>query len=362
MKLFHCDHCQQLLYFENSSCIKCGAMLAFLPEREEVASLTPSGDGVTWQSADGISWKLCQNYTEHNVCNWALPADCAEPFCISCRLNRTIPDLSIAGNQEAWYQMELAKRRLIYSLLSLGLPVINKADDPVRGLVYDFLADAPDGTATVFTGHDEGIITINLAEANDAERERRRVALGEPYRTLLGHFRHEVGHYYWDLLVKDGPFLEGFRKLFGDDRLDYDEALKKHYEQGAPANWSQNFISSYATMHPWEDWAETWAHYLHMTDTIETAVACGLSLEPSREDEPSMKLSGDPPWPFDQMVESWFPLTHVLNNLNRGLGLKDGYPFVLSEPVIEKLRFIHEVITKARESNVQSSAPTKAAA
>jgi hypothetical protein len=349
MKLFHCDKCEQLLYFENTSCVNCGTMLAYLPDVQKVNSLEPTGDGRTWLSDTGASYRLCQNYVQHNVCNWAIPVEDNCPFCLSCRLTRTIPNLLEGENCEAWFLMEGAKRRLVYSLLALGLPVKNKLEDPQRGLVYDFLADLPNAAVPVLTGHDEGVIVINLAEANAVEREKRRLAMHEPYRTLVGHFRHEVGHYYWDLLIKDSPEIEGFRELFGDERADYDQALQAHYQNGAPVDWPQRFISAYATSHPWEDWAETWAHYLHMADALETAAACGLSLAPLRPDEPSFAVLGEPPWPFEQMIESWFPLTHVLNNLNRGLGLKDGYPFVLSNPVIDKLRYVHGVIARASD-------------
>jgi len=178
------------------------------------------------------------------------------------------------------------------------------------------------------------------------QRERRRLQLHEPYRTLLGHFRHEIGHYYWERLLAGSDRLEAFRAAFGDERADYAEALKRHYEQGPPEQWQERFISTYASAHPWEDWAETWAHYLHMTDTLEMAAACGLSLRPRHADEPSLKTAGQdkPLGSFEQKIEAWFPLTYVLNNLNRGLGLVDGYPFVLSPPVIEKLRFVHDTI------------------
>jgi hypothetical protein len=170
----------------------------------------------------------------------------------------------------------------------------------------------------------------------------------EPYRTLLGHFRHEIGHYYWDRLIPETEHLTQFRELFGDERADYQQALQKHYNDGPPPNWDQAYISAYATMHPWEDWAESWAHLLHMVDALETASAAGLSLKPKRRDEPSMRPPPDPLHTrherFDQMVDAWFPLTYVLNNLNRGLGLPDSYPFVLSAPVIAKLRFIHQVV------------------
>ncbi|MGC3990885.1 MAG: putative zinc-binding peptidase [Chthoniobacteraceae bacterium] len=350
MKLFHCDQCGQLLYFENTSCVNCGAMLAYLPDTETLGTLQSSGDDTTWASTAGKSYRLCENYRQHNVCNWAVSIEDENLLCSCCRLNRTIPNLSDAGNAEAWFSMEKAKRRLVYSLLSLGLPVKSKIEDHAHGLVYDFLADQPGAAGPILTGHDEGVIVINLAEADSAEREKRRLAMHEPYRTLLGHFRHEVGHYYWDLLIKDTSELEGFRTVFGDESVSYDQALQTHYQQGAPADWPQRFISAYATSHPWEDWAETWAHYLHMTDALETAAACGLSLAPLREDEPSLQTLGEPPWPFEQMIESWLPVTHVLNNLNRGLGLEDGYPFVLSNPVIDKLRFVHDVIARASKT------------
>jgi hypothetical protein len=204
----------------------------------------------------------------------------------------------------------------------------------------------------VLTGHSHGVIVINLAEADDAERERRRTALGEPYRTLLGHMRHEVGHYYWSLLVeRDAARLDACRRLFGDDREEYSAALSRHYRQGPPPDWQDRHVSAYAAAHAWEDWAEVWAHYLHMTDTVEIAAACGVSLRPKRADEPTLpRVTTDAARPeasFDRLLDSWFSLTYLLNNLNRGLGLADAYPFVLSTPVVEKLRFVHETIAAA---------------
>jgi hypothetical protein len=261
-------------------------------------------------------------------------------------LTRVIPDLSQAGRREAWGRLEVAKRRLVYGLMHLGLPVSSKLEDPNNGLAFEFLADSP--ATSALTGHKNGVITVNVAEADDAEREKRRQQMGEPYRTLLGHFRHEIGHYYWDRLIKNGPRIQGFRQIFGDERDDYGAALAHHYERGAPSNWQSYFVSAYASMHAWEDWAETWAHYLHMTDTIETAVDCGLSLQPRRTDEPALDpalaLRGSRPESFDETIERWFSLTYVLNNLNRGMGMPDAYPFILSPPAIDKLRFVHETI------------------
>jgi hypothetical protein len=350
MKVFHCDHCGHLVFFESCTCVRCGHALAYFIELGVVGSLDAAGNGL-WKSplrrAKGRTYRLCANYAKENVCNWAVRAEDPDPLCHSCRLTRVIPDLGKPGHKEAWYRLEVAKRRLVYSLLVLGLPIKNKTEDPEHGLAYEFLADAAEpGAGPVLTGHANGVITINVAEADDAERERRRQALHEPYRTLLGHFRHEVGHYYWDRLIKDSIHLEPFRQVFGDERKDYGKALQEHYEQGPPGDWQQRFVSAYASSHPWEDWAESWAHYLHMTDALETAAACGLSLQPEHPEEPALEVPTEtgPEGPFEKLIDSWFALTYVLNNLNRGMGLPDGYPFVLSTPTIDKLRFVHDTI------------------
>ena len=300
---------------------------------------------------EGQAYRLCLNYSQENVCNWAVPVDDPNPYCRSCRLNRVIPNLSQPGTREAWARLEAAKRRLIYSLLCLGLPLSGKAEDPQRGLAFDFLADPDPGTPgaiSVPTGHLNGVITINVAEADDAERETRRASDARAVPDAPG-----------PLPARDRPLLlgpvdpgdrpdRGFRRLFGDERQDYGEALDRHHQQGAPVDWANSFVSAYASAHPWEDWAETWAHYLHMTDTLETALECGLSLQPRRSNEPEWKPEradvGQRPLSFDQMVERWFPLTYVLNNLNRCMGLQDAYPFVLPTPVLDKLRFVHEVV------------------
>ena len=355
MKIFHCDHCQQLVFFENIRCLSCDHALAYLPDRTEIAALEPAG-GNLWRSpgrgAEGTAYRLCQHYRRENVCNWAIPADDPNPLCRACRLTRVLPDLSKPGHPQAWYKLEVAKRRLAYSLLGLGLPLANKVEDPEHGLAFEFLAEVQTpGAAPVLTGHNDGVITLNLAEADDAEREKRRTQLHEPYRTLLGHFRHEIGHYYWDRLIRDSDQRAVFRQRFGDEQQDYGQALERHYQQGAAADWQEHFISAYASAHPWEDWAETWAHYLHMTDTLETAMACGVTLRPRRQDEPALKQGltwfGCRPEPFERVIESWFSLTYVQNNLNRSLGQQDAYPFVLSEEVIDKLRVIHDVIKTA---------------
>ncbi len=322
-------------------------------------------DGGDWialgaAAEEGGAFRLCSNYTEHGTCNWAMPGEATGSLCVSCGLTRTIPDLSVAGNRDAWLKLETAKRRLLFDVLTLRLPLLGKREDPAGGLAFDFLSDVVTvngDRSRVMTGHDNGLITINVAEADDLYRETQRIQHDEPLRTLLGHIRHEVGHYYWDRLIRDSDRLAEFRELFGDEQADYQAALKAHYERGAPANWADRFISAYASTHPWEDWAESWAHVMHMVDALETAHAVGLSVQPNRRDEPALPPAsraspariGD----FDQLLSEWYALTYVLNNLTRGLGLADAYPFVLSGAVVAKLRFIADVVVK-------SSSPGKA--
>ncbi len=357
MRVFHCDHCGHLLFFENTTCVACGHLVAYLPDLQLIGSLDRADDAVWRSPLDKASgtYRLCRNYESEQVCNWAIADGDDNPLCLSCRLTRVTPALDMPGHREAWYRLEVAKRRLLVTVFALNLPVRGRHDDAERGLTFEFKADPHDGSAPpVMTGHDNGVITINIAEADDAERERRRVSMHEPYRTLLGHMRHESGHYYWIRLVEGGPAQDRFRELFGDERRDYAEALRTHYANGASADWPDRFISAYASAHPWEDWAETWAHYLHMVDTLDTAASCGLSLRPSRADEPA--LSEPPPAAagpatFDQLIDSWFPVTYALNNLNRGMGLSDAYPFVLAPPALEKLRFVHDTIAQSSSSS-----------
>jgi hypothetical protein len=352
LKTYNCI-CGQLIFFQNFACMNCGRELGFLPDSLQMSSLDPETDALwrpTVESARGSLYKKCANYAKENVCNWMVPSAGADSFCVSCRLNEMIPDLGLAPNRDLWAITEGAKRRLVYSLLHFHLPVSSKKDDPQRGLAFRFLSDTTnsDGTVTrAMTGHENGTITINISEADDAGREKLRRELREPYRTLLGDFRHESGHYYWDRLVLNTQFLEPYRALFGDERADYGEALKRHYSTGAPGNWQDSFISAYATSHPWEDWAETWAHFLHIDDTLEVAHDFGLvGKHLITEAEKKRRESQAPPPPnsYEATVKAWCDLAVPLNSINRSMGLPDLYPFVLSQPVMAKLKFISEVV------------------
>jgi len=357
MKTYTCT-CGQLIFFENIACFGCNREVGFLPDLICASSLESTNEGLyspTTEEVKSRLYKKCQNYAQARVCNWMIPVESSEAFCISCRLDALIPDQSIPQNVVLWGLTEAAKRRLIYSCLRLKLPLANRVDDPERGLGFRFLADTskPDGTVDhVVTEHDHGLITLNIAEADDAVREKIRLGMKEPYRTLLGHFRHESGHYYWDRLVLNSEFLEPYRALFGNERENYDDAMKKYYSSGPPVNWQENYISVYATMHPWEDWAESWAHYLHIQDTLEVAADFGLvgkriKIDPKGNAEgtqASLKAK-----PFDQVLESWAELTIALNSINRSMGLRDLYPFILSQPVVDKLHFISKVIAGSGE-------------
>jgi hypothetical protein len=346
MKLFKCRCYGQLLYFENRTCENCFHRLGYLPEENVLSALEQHGSDWTALDAPKRPYRFCAN-SAFNVCNWLIPADSSEQYCVACRHNRVVPDVQQPGDLFSWCKLEVAKHRLLYTLMRLKLPLESRSNIGDRGLAFDFLADAEGArTPKVMTGHDNGLITIALAEADDVERERRRHAMGEPYRTLLGHFRHEVGHYYWDRLVRDGGKLDACRKLFGDEREDYGEALQKHYANGAPPNWQEGFVSCYATTHPWEDFAETWAHYLHIVDTLEMAGAFTLRVSPRLDTDIAATVDFDPYAEADvkQLTNTWIPLTFALNNLTRTMGREDLYPFILSPLVIEKLGFVHDLV------------------
>jgi hypothetical protein len=349
MKLFECQNCGQALYFENTRCESCGRRLGYLPAKAAVTALEEGEDGLRAMADPASRVRYCAN-AQHDVCNWLIPEDSPDEFCAACRHNRTIPDLSVPENVFNWRKLEVAKHRLFYTLLKLRLPLSTRGEDP-GGLAFDFLVSPPPGEPLVMTGHERGLITINLAEADDSERERQRREMGEPYRTLLGHFRHEVAHYYWDRLVKDTPALDEFRRLFGDERQDYAAALSKHYADGPPNNWVEQFVTAYASVHPWEDFAETWAHYFHMVDTLETANAFGLRVRPKvgKGANLATTVDFDPhSAAMDRIIDSWLPLTFAVNSLNRSMGIPDLYPFVLAPEVIVKLAFIHDRIRAAR--------------
>jgi hypothetical protein len=333
VRSFSCPTCGALLFFENSECLACGSVLGF--DRDA------AGFVVLWDLSAGCPNRFVVS------CNWL--AGAGSGWCDCCALTRARPNDHDGPGMAAWARAQAAARRLLYQLDDLGLPVVGRTVDPVRGLAFDLLHSAGEN---VITGHVDGVITIDLAEGDDGHREALRVRLAEPYRTLLGHFRHEVGHWYWMRLIETGPALEPFRQLFGDERVDYGASLQAHYEGDPPVHWEQHYVSVYATAHPWEDWAETFAHYLHIRDTLQTAAAFGIvvtgpELEtPPDPDAPLVAVPlEEPTGGFGALVDTWLPLTYALNAVNRSMGKDDLYPFLLSPAVIEKLRFVHRLVS-----------------
>jgi len=349
VRLFKCDACGNVVYFENHACERCQHRLAYVPELRAVKALEPTGADlwVTLNERDKPR-RLCAN-AEYDACNWIAADSSKDSFCTACRHNGIIPDLSVKSHLDAWRLVEIAKHRVVYSLLRWNLPLRTQAEDPEHGLVFNILADPPPGKGPkVMTGHDNGVITVALIEANDAEREKRRGQMGEPYRTLLGHFRHEIAHHYWDILVRDGNKLDSCRAVFGDDSQDYARSLTSYYDKGTFEGWQDNFVSAYATSHPWEDFAETWAHYLHIVDTLEMAHSFGMTISPHLDTSGTHEVNIDfNPYTsgnIEQIMKAWIPFVFAMNSVNRAMGHSDLYPFVLAPAVQQKLAYIHDLI------------------
>jgi hypothetical protein len=345
MKNFTCTKCGNRIFFENVQCLACDAQLGFDADTLSVVAVeTTREPGLYRVVASGYEKlvRLCGN-APLGSCNWLTADNDPSKLCRACDLNRTIPNLAEPGGLAAWQVLERAKKRLVYCLLRYGLP-IDATPFGAGKLTFDFVRN---GT----TGHLDGVITIDTLETDVVERERQRQIFDEPYRTLLGHLRHESGHFYWRLLIEAGQRIDNFRSLFGDERDDYASALQLYHSNGARADWSDHFVSAYASSHPWEDWAETWAHYLHMVSAVDTAEAVGM--EPR-----AVGLNFGSAWPyqrrdayrergFNSLMERWIPLSISLNSLSRCMGHNDFYPFVIPAPAYAKLAFVHEVIRSA---------------
>lgn len=328
MRLFSCPACQQQVYFENTVCLACGNEMAFAPDQMQMVAV-------------GGSHRTCVQRLTTEACNWAIEADDPIERCRSCRLTDAS---SVVSADALRARAEAAKRQVLYTLLQLGVPFAPKlgADD-MHGLAFVWALPGP--SEPLFSGHQNGTITLNLNEANDAHREATRLSFGEPQRTVLGHLRHELSHFFFQRFVDGWPEIAGFRDLFGDERADYNAALQQHYNQGPAADWQQRFVSAYASSHPWEDWAETCAHYLLMVEAVDTAAAWGLQLSLAGGVQVQPHL-GAATAPVQQMVvDHWLPVARFLNAMSRSLGLADSYPYLVPPPVVGKLRFVQHILT-----------------
>jgi hypothetical protein len=336
MRDFICPNCGQRLTFENSVCLSCGAALGFSLDKMALLVIAEGSGCEHAGVVDASDYQLCANL-HLAECNWLVEADQPGRLCTSCALTRRRPNDSDTKGLAAFARAERAKRRLIAELHELKLPIVGRDEDPDYGLAFYLLSSEFE---TVITGHHNGVITLDLAEGDDVHREQLRVAMDEPYRTLLGHFRHEIGHYYFYRLIDPSPdYLARFRELFGDADADYHQALDRHYEEGAPEGWAERFVSAYASMHPAEDWAETFAHYLHICDALDTSAACGFAPVAATFQRRPLGPSA-----FRKIIEMWLPLSWSLNMVNRSMGHDDLYPFVLPGAVLDKMQFIHTVI------------------
>jgi hypothetical protein len=326
--------CGEPVLFEDVSCGACGRPVGYDPGTRLFGN--PAQD-----------MRSCAHRDSAAQCNWLVATVSPEGMCLSCQTTRTIPDLTRPRNAARLLRLEAAKRRVLFNVQSVGLPIVPRSQDPEQGLAFDFLETLPGGPR-VMTGHASGVVTINVEEADDGYRESNREALREPYRTVIGHIRHELGHYYWNVSVWGGPWHEPFRELFGDERADYGLALRNHYSNGPPDGWKQRFISSYAASHPWEDWAETFAHYLHLRSTLETVASYRLdtSAVPIRsrpfgpDDLYSAEAAHGGP-AFLAWANAARVVTTVLNEASRSMGQPDTYPFALTSAVVRKLHFVH---------------------
>ncbi len=334
MRDFTCPICGQRLAFENSLCLGCQTNVGFDPQ--QMAFVRVGTDQAVLDA--GPARQMCANL-HLSACNWVVPTGDGTPLCLSDRLTRTLPPHDDDEAMAAYAEAEQAKRRLMVELIELGLPIVGRDADPETGLAFDLMSSRNE---QVLTGHDNGVITLNLAEGDDVHREQLRISMGEPYRTLLGHFRHEIGHYFFFKLIGTGPLRADFEELFGDPDSSYQDALDRHYSQGAPDGWEQRYVSSYATMHPAEDWAESFAHYLHIRDTVDTAAAFGFAPSGAALDR---NLPGEAG--FDRLIQLWLPLSWSLNMINRSMGHKDLYPFVLPPHVLTKMKLVHRAVEAA---------------
>lgn len=352
MRLFRCDNCGNPVHFDNRACLNCGFRLGFVPEALAIHTLQLDADGQRWRRVDEAQfvYRFCAN-AARDICNWLVPAESPEEFCIACRYNGLVPDPNTEIGLKRWRAIAEAQRHLFYSFLRWNLPRQSRREDPEGGLLFDLKDDEilPDGSCKpTLIGHDEGHIVIRTAEADDLTREQAREQLNEPYRTLLGHFRHETGHFIWNKMVRDPGKFDGFRAVFGDERVDYAQSLETHYKNGPPPGWGSSYISYYATTHPWEDFAECFAHVLHIVDSLETAHIYGIALAPLSHAEMTAFANFDPytVLDFEKIADVWIPLSVALNSIHHSMGERDLYPFILTPTIKAKLGYVHGLITR----------------
>lgn len=342
MRTFRCDRCDGVVHFTAHRCPTCDAPIGYVSDRRDLCVVVPTAEPAVFRLeradlADRPPMFRCLNSAWG--CNWMVPADSGQVWCRSCRLTRGRPDEGRSDAIEAWMRAEAAKRRLVHQLDELALPIETASPSMPDGLVFDLVFLPGEGG---ITGHIDGVVTLDLAETDDAHRDHQRRLLGEPYRTVIGHLRHEIGHYFWDRLVGRSSELDVFRQLFGDERADYTDAIDRYYER-AGDDWDRSrFVTTYAASHPLEDWAETFAHYLHIIDATDTAAAHGLVPDrgegiPVIENVTTLRLV--------DILDAWRPVNGAVNAIAESLGSPAVYPFDPDGVVVDKLTFVHRQVS-----------------
>ena len=334
MRRFPCDRCGQAVHFAAQQCPTCDGALGYDSETRSIRTLLPTAEPAMF-TAWGSSRPLWRCLNTAWGCNWTLPAHTGATWCRSCALTRGRPDDERPAALDAWARAEAAKRRLVHQLDDLGLPVVARSDAIPGGLAFDFVA-LP-GTGGI-TGHRDGVVTLDLAEVDDRYRDDLRRQLGERFRSVIGHLRHEIGHYYWTTLVQQPGREPAVRRTFGDERVDYGDALAGHYA-GATSWDVRRFVSPYAASHPLEDWAETFAHYLHILDATGTAVAHGLLPDPAGAIAgPTATLD------FSAVLAAWRSLHVALDAISEAVGSPAVFPVDPLDTVTAKLVVVHELV------------------
>jgi len=313
MKIFKCPGCDAPLFFDNLVCA-CGLAVGHDPAAQRFVTDQP----------------FCAN-RDSLGCNWL----CApgETLCNSCRMTSVRPDLAVPGNDLLWARAEAAKRHVLAGLMRWGW--FGTHDTGGRPEFHMLAETTATGSVSVIMGHASGLVTINLAEADASERVRRREMLGEPYRTLIGHFRHEIAHFLFERLSASDAFVAAFRALLGDETQDYGAALARHYEQGPPPDWQTTHVTPYAAAHPHEDWAESAAHAMHLTDIIDSFLAAGLRAVQAPDAGFDAFAEADPA----RLLDAAIAIGVAMNHVNRAVGQPDLYPFVNTAQTRTKLAF-----------------------
>jgi hypothetical protein len=330
--------CNRWLFFGNTACLGCDRSVGRCCACRAMASFSPASTSELF-SCDNCHAEVqpCAN-RNLGICNcFANQTDSTgNVLCTYCEFTRVVPPHDSPDKFSRWRELESAKRRLLIQLSGLEFPPFASKFVPTCPLVFEFKEDTvlPDGSIeAVFTGHENGVITINAHEADSVRREQSRVAFNEPQRTLIGHMRHEYGHFL-DLCCIQGDLLRAkYVELFGDPAtVDYAEAKTRYYAQGPTGNWPESYVSAYASMHPWEDFAETVNVYLDLMALAETA-----------RDQLGSNIDTSANGCVATFISELLDLAITVSEFNFDMGLNALLPERFNDEVVCKLSYVHSL-------------------